>query len=54
MQNTTFLCPLVERCRCPCKAKVEETQGQYILYMHAEHTAADHKEDTYRYLSVDK
>ena len=27
MQNTTPLCPLVERCGCPCEAKIEETPG---------------------------
>ena len=54
MQNTTLLCPLVERCGCPCEAKIEETPGQFILYIHAEHTAADHKDDGSRYLSVDK
>ena len=54
MQNTTLLCPLVERCGCPCEAKIEETTGQFVLYIHAEHTAADHKDDSSRYLSVYK
>ena len=53
-KNTTLLCPLVERCGCPCEAKIEETPGQFILYIHAERTAADHKDDSSRYLSVDK
>ena len=43
MQNTTLLCPLVERCGCSCEAKIEETPGQFIFYIHAEHTAADNK-----------
>ena len=54
LQNTTRLCPLVERCGCPIEAKIEETPGQFILYIHVEHTAADHKDDSSRYLSVDK
>ena len=54
MQNTTLLCPLVERYGCPCAAKIEETPGQFILYVHAEQTAADHKDDNSRFLSVDK
>ena len=54
MQKTTLLCPLVERCGCPCEAKIEETHGQFIPYIHAEHTTAEHKDDSSRYLSVDK
>ena len=53
-QNITLLYPLVERCGCPCKAKIEETPGQFILYILAEHTATDYKNDNSRYLSVDK
>ena len=53
-QNTILLCSLVESCGCPCEAKIEETPGQFILYIHAEHTAADHKDDSPRYLTVDK
>ena len=54
IQNATLLCPLVERCGYPCEAKIEETPGQFIFYIHAKHTAADHKDDISRYLSVDK
>ena len=56
MQNTTLLCPLVQRCGCPREAKLEKTLGQFILYIpnHAGHTVADHKDDRSRYLSVDK
>ena len=36
------------------KAKTEETPGQFIFYIHVEHTSADHKDDSSRYLSVDK
>ena len=54
MQNTTLLYPLVERCGCPCEAKIEETAGQFILYIHAEHTSSDHKDDSPKYLTVDK
>ena len=35
-------------------AKIEEAPGQFIPYIHAEHTAAHHKDDSSRYLSVDK
>ena len=51
MQNTMLVCPLVERCGWPCEAKIEETPGQFILYIHAEHTSADHQDDSSRYLS---
>ena len=50
MQNTTLLTSLlfpqglVEHCGCPCEAKFLETPDQFILYIHAEHTSADHKE----------
>ena len=52
MQSTTLLCRLLERCGCPCEAKIEEAQGQFLLYIHEEHTAADHKDNSSRYLSV--
>ena len=52
MQNNTLLCHLVERCGCPCEAKIEETPGQFILYIHVEHTTDDHKDDSSRYLSL--
>ena len=40
--NTTLLCPLVERCCCPCEAKIVEMPGQFIRQIHAEHLAANH------------
>ena len=36
MQNIALLCPLVEHCGCPCEAKIEETPGQFILYIHVD------------------
>ena len=45
VHNTTHLCPLVERCGCPCEAKIEESPEQFIIYIHKEYTAADHKDD---------
>ena len=45
VHNTTLLCPLVERCGCPCEAKIEEMQGQFILFIHAEQAAANHKDN---------
>ena len=53
LQGRSLLCPLVERCRCPCEAKIEESPGQFILYVHAEHTAEDHKEDKAKFLKYD-
>ena len=50
VNNTSLQCPLVERCGCPCVAKIEESPGQFILYVHAEHTAEDHKEDKAKFL----
>ena len=39
--SAALLCPLVERCGCPCEARIEETPGQCILFKnHPEHTAA--------------
>ena len=54
MQNTMLLCPPVEHCGCPCEAKIEEMPGQFILYIHAELTAAVHEDESSRYLSIDK
>ena len=48
--NTSLLCPLVGSCCCPHEAKIEELQGLFILYVHAEHTAEDHKEDKAKFL----
>ena len=52
--NTTLLCPLVERCCCPCDAKIVEMPGQFILHIHAEHTAADHATDHAKFLTHNK
>ena len=46
MQNTALWMSLRSK-------KIEETPGQSILYIHAEHTAADHKDDSSRFPSVD-
>ena len=53
VNNTSLQCPLVERCGCPCEAKIEESPGQFILYIHAEHTAEDHKADKAKFLKYD-
>ena len=52
MQDKSLLCPLVEWCRYPCEAKVEEALCKFILYIRMEHTAADHQTNSSRYLSV--
>ena len=52
--NTTLLCSLVERCGCPCVTKIVEMPGQFILYIHAEHTAADHATDHAKFLTQNK
>ena len=54
VHNTTYQCPLLERCGCPCVAKIEESPEQFILYIQKEYTAADHNDDNSRYFSVDK
>ena len=53
---TKFTCKfcLVGRCRCACEAKLEEDLGQFILYIHAEYSAALYKIDRSRYLSFNK
>ena len=52
--NTTPLCNLVERCCCPCEAKIVEMPGQIILHIHAEHTAADQATGKAKFLTPDK
>ena len=52
--NTTLLCPLVEGYTCPCEAKIVEMPGQFILHIHAEHTAANHATDHAKFLIEDK
>ena len=52
--NTTLLCPLVEGYTCPCEAKIVEMPGQFILHIHAEHTAANHATDHAKFLIHDK
>ena len=51
--NTTLLCPLVERCGCPCEAKIVEMPGHFTLRIHAKHTAADHATDNAKFLTHD-
>ena len=53
VSNTSLLCPLVERCGCPCEAKIVESPSQFFLYVHAEHTTEDHKEDKANFLKYD-
>ena len=52
--NNTLLCSLVERCCSPCESKIVEMPGQFILYIRAEHMAADHKTDDTKFLTRNK
>ena len=49
--NTTLLCHLVERCCCPCEAKIVEMPGQFILHIHEKHTEAYHATDHTKFLT---
>ena len=49
-----LLCPLVERCCCPCETKIVEVPGQFIQHIHAEYTAADHATNYAKFLTHDK
>jgi hypothetical protein len=40
--NTIVSCPLRDRCKCQCQAKITDTPEQTILYVADAHTAADH------------
>ena len=49
VNNNSVLYPLVEN--CPYKAKIEESLGQFILFVHEEPTAVNHKKDKAKYLN---
>ena len=40
--NNLAVCPLKDRCGCPCEAKIVHTALEVILYLHMAHTAQDH------------
>ena len=54
--NNIFFCVphslvQIECCGCPREAKINQSPGQFVLYVYAEHTAEDHKEDKAEYLT---
>ena len=40
--NNLAVCPLKDRCCCPCEAKIVHTELEITLYLHMAHSAQDH------------